>query len=90
MKAAVKKLQEKVAECGWSEEKEKQVDVEAVEVMYIGPEGNEETPPPQFTPEEEKRVYRKIDMRLLPILTIMYLASFLDRGMSHATEKISR
>ena len=77
------------SDAGSSGLKEKQVDVEAVEVMYIGPEGSEETPPPKFTPEEEKRVYRKIDMRLLPILTIMYLMSFLDRGTFHATETIS-
>ncbi|KAI0340965.1 MFS general substrate transporter [Trametopsis cervina] len=37
-------------------------------------------PPPKLTPEEEKKLYRKIDLWLMPILTIMYLASFLDRG----------
>ncbi|KAA1475242.1 MFS general substrate transporter, partial [Dentipellis sp. KUC8613] len=37
-------------------------------------------PPPQLTPEEEKRLYRKIDLRLMPILAMMYLMSFLDRG----------
>ncbi|KAH8091641.1 MFS general substrate transporter [Cristinia sonorae] len=37
-------------------------------------------PPPTLTPEEEKRIWRKIDMKLMPILTLMYLASFLDRG----------
>lgn len=68
------------SDAGESSLKEKQVDVEAVEVMYIGAEDSEMTPPPRLTPEEERRVYRKIDMRLLPILTLMYLASFLDRG----------
>lgn len=29
---------------------------------------------------EEKKLYRKIDLRLMPILTLMYLCSFLDRG----------
>ena len=38
-------------------------------------------PPPDLTPEQVKKLYRKIDMRLLPILSIMYLCSFLDRGM---------
>ncbi|TCD71732.1 hypothetical protein EIP91_005498 [Steccherinum ochraceum] len=37
-------------------------------------------PPPTLTPEEEARVWRKVDMKLMPILTLMYLASFLDRG----------
>lgn len=41
-------------------------------------------PPPQLTAEEEKRLWRKIDYRLMPILTLMYLCSFLDRGeLSH-------
>lgn len=30
---------------------------------------------------EEKKLYRKIDLRLMPILTLMYLCSFLDRGL---------
>ncbi|KAI8996642.1 MFS general substrate transporter [Trametes punicea] len=44
--------------------------------------GGEETlpPPPDLTPEQVKALYRKIDLKLMPILTIMYLCSFLDRG----------
>ena len=37
-------------------------------------------PPPTLTKAEEKRLYRKIDIRLMPILALMYLLSFLDRG----------
>ena len=37
-------------------------------------------PPPTLTQEEEAALYRKIDWRLMPILTLMYLCSFLDRG----------
>ncbi|EJU06610.1 MFS general substrate transporter [Dacryopinax primogenitus] len=37
-------------------------------------------PPPKLSPEEELRLYRKIDRRLMPILSLMYLLSFLDRG----------
>ncbi|RPD60537.1 MFS general substrate transporter [Lentinus tigrinus ALCF2SS1-7] len=46
------------------------------------PYGGEDTlpPPPTLTAEEEKRLWRKIDVRLVPILTLMYLCSFLDRG----------
>ena len=39
--------------------------------------------PPTLTPEEEAKVWRKIDMRLIPILALLYLFSFLDRGMLH-------
>lgn len=44
--------------------------------------GGESTlpPPPSLSPLEEKRLYRKIDLRLMPILSLMYLCSFLDRG----------
>ncbi len=37
-------------------------------------------PPPNLSPEEEKRLWRKVDLRLMPVLAIMYLMSFLDRG----------
>ena len=46
--------------------------------------GGESTlpPPPVLTAEAERRLYRKIDMRLMPILALMYLLSFMDRGES--------
>lgn len=31
---------------------------------------------------ETKRILRKVDLRLLPCLTLLYLLSFLDRGNS--------
>lgn len=37
-------------------------------------------PPVVLTPEQEKALWRKIDLRLMPMLSIMYLMSFLDRG----------
>ncbi|KZS88571.1 MFS general substrate transporter [Sistotremastrum niveocremeum HHB9708] len=37
-------------------------------------------PPPTLTAAEEKALYRKIDLRLMPILSLMYLLSFMDRG----------
>lgn len=46
---------------------------------------------PPVTPEEEKRVKRKIDLRLPPFLLILYMFTWLDRGalgtclMSHPT-----
>jgi len=38
--------------------------------------------PPSLTPEEEARAWRKVDIRLMPILALLYLFSFLDRGGS--------
>ncbi|KIK95819.1 hypothetical protein PAXRUDRAFT_826631 [Paxillus rubicundulus Ve08.2h10] len=35
---------------------------------------------PIFTPEQERKLWRRIDLRLLPIITVMYLFSFMDRG----------
>ncbi|KAJ7680723.1 MFS general substrate transporter [Mycena polygramma] len=37
-------------------------------------------PPPTLTAEEERKLWQKIDLRLMPILSLMYLVSFLDRG----------
>ena len=44
---------------------------------------------PHAQPEQQKRAYRKVDLRLLPILTIMYLASFLDRGVCYSIQSES-
>lgn len=33
-----------------------------------------------FADVDERKILRKMDLRLLPILTILYLMSFLDRG----------
>lgn len=35
---------------------------------------------PVLTPEQEKKLWRKIDMRIMPILSLMYLLAFLDRS----------
>ena len=37
-------------------------------------------PPPKLNAEEEKRLWRKIDMRLIPISTALYLVSYVDRS----------
>ncbi|KAJ7873807.1 MFS general substrate transporter [Mycena olivaceomarginata] len=44
--------------------------------------GGESTlpPPPTLTAEEERKLWQKIDLRLMPILSLLYLSSFLDRG----------
>ncbi|GAA5946567.1 hypothetical protein JCM3775_002142 [Rhodotorula graminis] len=33
-----------------------------------------------FTRAEEDKLYRKVDLRLMPILAVLYLLSFMDRG----------
>ncbi|KAJ8596851.1 MFS general substrate transporter [Rhizopogon salebrosus TDB-379] len=35
---------------------------------------------PQLTAEQEKKLWRKVDLRLMPILSLMYLVAFLDRA----------
>jgi hypothetical protein len=35
-----------------------------------------------FSPEEDSRIMRKIDYRLIPLLTILYVVSYLDRSNS--------
>ncbi|KZT63415.1 MFS general substrate transporter [Daedalea quercina L-15889] len=36
--------------------------------------------PPALTAEQQRRLWRKVDARLIPMLTLMYLCSYLDRG----------
>jgi hypothetical protein len=38
------------------------------------------TLPIQLSKAEEKRLLRRVDIRLIPLLSILYLISFLDRG----------
>lgn len=33
-----------------------------------------------FGPKEEARLWRRIDLRLMPMIALMYLFSFMDRG----------
>lgn len=62
------------------EEKKQEEVIETVS-LSIGKEEDILPAPPKFTAEQERKLYRKIDLWLMPILTLMYLASFLDRGM---------
>lgn len=38
-------------------------------------------PPPKLTLEQEAKLWQKVDLRLMPILALMYLLSFMDRGI---------
>src|SRR5258706_16136413 len=39
--------------------------------------------PPTWDSLEEKKLRRKLDMRLLPILTITYALQYYDKGVNH-------
>jgi hypothetical protein len=41
-----------------------------------------------FSTVDEKKVLRKMDMRLIPVLAVLYLLSFLDRGMFYFHKRI--
>jgi len=43
-----------------------------------------------FSPEEERRLIRKVDWALLPLLSFLYLVSFIDRSNSKSTKSFSR
>ena len=36
--------------------------------------------PPVLTQKEQKQLWRKVDLRLMPVVVVMYLCSFLDRA----------
>ncbi|KAB8227124.1 putative MFS nicotinic acid transporter Tna1 [Aspergillus alliaceus] len=40
----------------------------------------QESPFPSYSPEMENQVLRKMDLRIIPMLAILYLLAFLDRG----------
>lgn len=38
---------------------------------------------PALSPEQQRRLWRKVDMRILPVLSALYLCCYLDRGTLH-------
>lgn len=42
-----------------------------------------------YSPEEAKRILRKVDYRLIPLLTLLYLLAFIDRGNSTYRSQLS-
>ena len=36
--------------------------------------------PPMLSPEDERRLWRKVDVRLVPIIILLYVCSFLDKS----------
>ena len=57
-------------------------DIQALEYMNTRRRGEivNNAAPRTLTPEQEKKLWRKIDMRILPSLILMYLCSFMDRS----------
>ncbi|KAI0816842.1 MFS general substrate transporter [Trametes gibbosa] len=51
-----------------------------IDVLPLSTDDGGLPPPPMLSAEEEKRLWRKIDMRLVPVATLLYLVSYLDRG----------
>ncbi|GEM11802.1 MFS nicotinic acid transporter [Rhodotorula toruloides] len=43
-------------------------------------DGHVKLPSRMFTPLEEKKLYRKVVLRIMPILSLLYLLSFMDGG----------
>lgn len=38
------------------------------------------SPASEITPQMEEKILRKMDLRLIPMLAVLYLLAFLDRG----------
>ena len=51
-----------------------------VEKWTFGARSVDDVAPRALSPEAEKRLWRKVDLRLMPILSAMYLLAFMDRG----------
>ena len=62
-----------------SDEKDHVQIVEDVEAKDAGGRGHV-IPPTEFTPEEEKRVIRKLDWHIIPLIFLLYSLSILDRS----------
>ncbi|KAI9068183.1 MFS general substrate transporter [Trametes sanguinea] len=62
---------------------EEKGEVDLIEVLPVSSDGLHHAAiltPPVLTPEEEKRLWRKIDMRLIPIAVALYLFNNLDKA----------
>lgn len=53
-------------------------------------EGGIETGEIHIDPKKEQKLIRKMDLHILPFVVLLYLFSFLDRGMSCLWTTITR
>ncbi|KAI0148074.1 MFS general substrate transporter [Hypoxylon sp. NC0597] len=60
----------------YCEEKEARNGVDRIDAVVTAPETTLES----FADLDEKKILRKMDIRLIPMLAVLYLLSFLDRG----------
>ncbi|KAH9835024.1 MFS general substrate transporter [Rhodofomes roseus] len=56
------------------------VEIPADRTLSLGDAEDKALGPPTLTAEEERILWRKVDLRIVPILTVMYLCSYLDRA----------
>ena len=59
------------------------VDKKSLEAQLEQVRSTDDDTPRALSPEAEKRLWRKVDLRLMPILSLMYLLCFMDRGRSN-------
>jgi hypothetical protein len=52
-------------------------EMERIDALATAPE----TTPAKFAHLDEKKILRKMDLHLIPILAVLYLLAFLDRGV---------
>jgi hypothetical protein len=52
-------------------------EMERIDALATAPERT----PPTFAHLDEKKILRKMDLHLIPILAVLYLLAFLDRGV---------
>lgn len=62
-----------------TEEKQSQANLEH-SISSSDHEAHDAIAAPQITPEMEKKILRKMDIHLIPMLALLYLLAFLDRG----------
>jgi hypothetical protein len=64
------------------DDERKSTPVDSLECGQVDKEkgGSDVLPPIVHDEAETKLILRKVDKRLLPVLTLLYLLSFLDRG----------
>lgn len=62
------------------EEKGERQHIEIAPANPVVEDINDSSPPMTLTADQERKLYRKIDIWLMPILSLMYLSAFLDRG----------
>jgi hypothetical protein len=56
------------------------VDVELAVLETTVNNGTTLLSPPELTPAQESKLWRKMDLRLLPILAFIFLMAYMDRG----------